>query len=513
MAFVTPTPILQTTFQQRSSFPIQHLNSRQSRYSQPIPTFSPPTTRSSCNVLNMITTTPSRAPDNPAVSSLELYDVIVIGGGPAGLSLSTGLGKRGINVLCADVSLNKSWPNNYGTWIDELEPLGLADCTSHVWEKTAAHVRADGRKSELNRAYARVDRIRLKERFIDHCNRSGKVSIVHAAARELDVNTSEDHTIVQLEMLDEQNLNMLQKVAGRVIVDATGHSLKFVQFPPGKTPGMQAAYGIECRVSEKGYPFDNNEMMLMDYRDDHMQASKEDRELSENRPTFIYVMPLDQGKGRHVFFEETSLVASPAMDFDMLKERMYKRLNYYGVEVDEVIEEEFCLIPMGGEMPNLRQRIVAFGGSAALVHPATGYMIARALKLADDAAEIISTELAQCGNADETAHRIWDRIWNESRRRQRDFFNFGGEYLQRVGMKTTREFFSAFFELPKEQWSGFLSFRLIKPLERLTFGLGMFLRTTNHVRFDIITQAILKGRFPLLMSVMPLYKVEEDDKK
>ncbi len=35
-------------------------------------------------------------------------------------------------------------------------------------------------------------------------------------------------------------------------------------------------------------------------------------------------------------------------------------------------EEEFCYIPMGGAMPTIPQRVVGFGGSAGLVHPATG---------------------------------------------------------------------------------------------------------------------------------------------
>lgn len=37
-----------------------------------------------------------------------------------------------------------------------------------------------------------------------------------------------------------------------------------------------------------------------------------------------------------------------------------------------VEEEEYCYIPMGGELPDLTQRIVGFGGAANMVHPATG---------------------------------------------------------------------------------------------------------------------------------------------
>ena len=37
-----------------------------------------------------------------------------------------------------------------------------------------------------------------------------------------------------------------------------------------------------------------------------------------------------------------------------------------------VEEEEYCYIPMGGELPDLTQRIIGFGGAANMVHPATG---------------------------------------------------------------------------------------------------------------------------------------------
>lgn len=455
----------------------------------------------------MVATSPSKQPQSPS-AAVKTYDVIVIGGGPAGISLAAALGQRGIKVLCADLALDKKWPNNYGTWVDELEPLGLADCTSHQWKRTSAFVNADGSKSQLDRAYCRVDRVLMKERLLSRCDESGNVEVVHAAAQNVDVSSDPNWSYVSLKNFSSSQ-EPQETVAGSIVVDATGHDLRFVKFQPGKSPGYQAAYGIECVVSEKGYPYSADEMLLMDFRDDHMQSSEEEREKSQKEPTFVYVMPLDEGQGRQVFFEETSLVASPAMDFASLKQRLNKRLAYYGIEVSKILDEEFCLIPMGGAMPELRQRVVAFGGAAALVHPATGYMIARALKLADDAAEIIAQEIIKGGNADEKAYRIWDRIWNVGRQRQRDFFNYGGEFLAKIDLDTTRGFFSAFFKLPTDQWSDFLSFKLVTPVQRLVFGLAVFARTNNNVRAKLVIDAILHGRLPLAMSVLPLYKSED----
>lgn len=465
--------------------------------------------RRPANVRMIATTNPSKNTASKS-ASVEQYDVVVIGGGPSGLSLAAGLGARGLSVLCADVTLDKPWPNNYGTWVDELEPLGLADCVSHQWQRTAAYVRPDGVKTKLSRAYARVDRQKLKKRLLERCAESKNVSVVQGAAKVVDVATNDTISYIGLDVTDADGDISSRRIAASIVVDATGHNLHFVKLASDKAPGYQAAYGIECEVSDAGHPYATNEMLLMDFRDDHMQSLEMDRVQSQHQPTFIYVMPLDGERGRRVFFEETSLVASPAMDFDLLKTRLYKRLEYYGVKVETVYDEEFCLIPMGGAMPDLRQRVVAFGGSAALVHPATGYMIARALTLADKAAKIIKEELEGGGDADDKAHRIWDRIWNIGRQRQRDFFNFGGEYLAKIDLDTTREFFSAFFELPQPQWGGFLSFKLLEPLERLTFGLGVFARTSNRVRLTLMLDAVKRGRLSLARSILPIYDVEKE---
>lgn len=59
----------------------------------------------------------------------------------------------------------------------------------------------------------------------------------------------------------------------------------------------------------------------------------------------------------------------------------------------EVEEVELCYIPMGGALPRKDQRVVAFGGSAGLVHPSTGYQICRALAAAGPTAAAIAKEV------------------------------------------------------------------------------------------------------------------------
>ena len=89
---------------------------------------------------------------------------------------------------------------------------------------------------------------------------------------------------------------------------------------------------------------------------------------------------------------------TPPVPFEDLKRRLYERLALWGTEVLEVEEEEFCLIPMGGAMPRVPQRVVGFGGSAGLVHPATGYMVSRTWELAAETADAIVSALRTNGD-------------------------------------------------------------------------------------------------------------------
>ena len=108
----------------------------------------------------------------------------------------------------------------------------------------------------------------------------------------------------------------------------------------------------------------------------------------------MYTMPLGplpDGKYR-VFFEETSLVGRDErrLSFEECKTRAMKRLAFHGIQIFGVEEEEYCYIPMGGELPAGNQRVIAFGAAANMVHPSTGYQACRMLASSTDIASVVS---------------------------------------------------------------------------------------------------------------------------
>ena len=58
------------------------------------------------------------------------------------------------------------------------------------------------------------------------------------------------------------------------------------------------------------------------------------------------------------------------------------------------MEEEYCLIPMGGVLPRRDQRVIGIGGTAGMVHPSTGYMVARMLGAVPQLADRVVDEVS-----------------------------------------------------------------------------------------------------------------------
>ena len=88
------------------------------------------------------------------------------------------------------------------------------------------------------------------------------------------------------------------------------------------------------------------------------------------------------------------------------------------LQVKKIHEEEWSFIPVGGPLPVAQQSVTAFGAAASLIHPATGYSIARSLREAPIFAEEVATLLKKKQAVGVTAEGVWEALWPPEKRRQ-----------------------------------------------------------------------------------------------
>lgn len=416
-------------------------------------------------------------------------DLVVVGSGPAGLAVAKQVSEAGVSVCCIDPSPQSVWPNNYGVWVDEFEAMDLLDCLDTTWASAVVYLDENIKKS-LKRPYGRVDRRRLKAKMMEGCINNG---VKFHQAKVSRVTHEEDCSLV----LCSDGLS----IKAAVVLDATGFSRCLVQYDKPYDPGYQIAYGIVAEVDS--HPFDQDKMVFMDWRDSHLHADSMLRKNNQKLPTFLYAMPFSSNR---IFLEETSLVARPGVPMEEIQRRMVKRLKHLDINVKSIEEDEKCVIPMGGPLPVLPQRVIGIGGTAGMVHPSTGYMVARTLAAAPIVASAIVQRLdwKEKTDLEDLSAGVWRDLWPMDRRQQREFFCFGMDVLLTLDLHGTTRFFNAFFDLEPYHWHGFLSSRLYLP-ELIVFGLSLFARSSNVARLEIMAN----GTLPLTRMIRNLATMKD----
>ena len=374
-------------------------------------------------------------------------DVLVVGAGPAALAIAAELAERQLAVaVLAATDPRDPWPNTYGIWGDEVDALGLGHLLEHRWSHTCSYFGpgssdpADPANSPTRhgRDYGLFDKTRLQQFWLERCEAAG-VQWLRGLAQELSLVGGRS----RLTCLDGA------VIEARLVVDATGHKAVFVQRPDRGPVAGQAAYGVVGRFSAP--PVEPGQFVLMDYRADHLTESER-----QEPPTFLYAM--DLGRGRF-FVEETSLALAPPVPYAVLQQRLERRLAHRGVAIEKVEHEEFCLFPMNLPLPDLEQPVLGFGGAAAMVHPASGYMVGSLLRRAPAVASAVAAALAADLEAPSVAlaRAGWQALWPLELRRKHALYQFGLEKLMRYPEPQLRAHFATFFSLPNEQWYGFLA--------------------------------------------------------
>ena len=401
-----------------------------------------------------------------------MVDVLVLGGGPAALCIASELNQQGVTVGgVAPESVDAPWPNTYGIWADELKAVGLEPLLEHRWSDTVSYFGAGGTTAQDQATahgidYGLFDRAALQRHWLERAK--GVVWHQDTADRvELNGATTSvccaSGTILQ----------------ARVVIDASGSRTSHIRRPDQGPVAGQAAYGVVGRFSQA--PIETGRFVLMDYRCDHLSEAQR-----REPPTFLYAMDLGDG----VFFvEETSLALAPGVPYDVLKQRLQQRLDQRGVEITEVIHEEFCLFPMNLPLPDRRQPVLAFGGAASMVHPASGYMVGSLLRRGPGLAQALAAALnnQNLGSA-ALAQRGWQALWPVELVLRHQLHQFGLGRLMGFNEALLRTHFATFFSLPQEEWFGFLTNTL--PLPRLmAVMLRLFALSSWELRRGLVVGA------------------------
>ena len=331
------------------------------------------------------------------LGSAGVYDVAIVGLGPAGRALASRCAAARMSVLAIDPDPDAPWKQTLCLWREQLptwlspEVVALSVAGPQLRSRT---------RHRIDLTYSLLDNERLREHLP----------------------LPADSVTVVRRRLDDRGVLALRDTARRVVDcrGAAGSGRAARRVP------AQTAYGIVVSASDGAVALDGAKALLMDWTDDH--GDRLDR-----RPSFFYALPLP---GDRLLLEETCLAGRPAMPTQELADRLESRLRARGVAravVDEPLAVEHVRIPL---LPGRRRPLTGvdrFGTAAGHGQPTSGYSVAASLQAVTSAVNSIATGRALLPPRDRQAtvlHRV------------------GLRALLGAGPSTTVELFESFGALP-----------------------------------------------------------------
>jgi lycopene beta-cyclase len=394
-------------------------------------------------------------------------DVLIAGAGPAGLALATELAGRGLAVTLVERNLGGVWDRSYGAWATAL-PVASPDHTIIGRFARPRVTFADGESMALGHEYVRFDTSRLQA-FLEARAQQAGVRFVHGRCGAV----AHDGALQTAEIRDPRGRS--ERRYARVVVDCTGRGL-MTSGEQSLPVAYQSAFGAWFEAS--GLPIASGEMTLMDLRNAPRAMAD-----AVKAPSFLYAMP----EGAGVFFaQETVLASRHPVPLRTLEERLRARLQSLGVSIQHQLRTERCVIPLGIPPPMHSSALLTFGAAGGMVQPASGYCLARSLRVAPAVAAALATGLQAPRVSARQLTRIGlDAVWPNDTRRAWALHRLGLETLLGGREDEPDAFWRAFFTLPGETVPRFLD----GGLDSRALAAAMwriFLRVPARLRLDLL---------------------------
>lgn len=371
----------------------------------------------------------------------EISDLLILGAGPAGLSLGQACAKQGLSVHILSPQPEQLWPQSYGAFAEDVDAVALQSAvqSTHakplVWTSTTTPHR-------LDTPYLRFSTERLQKLLHEGVKQAGaRISDERAVSLEHESELSHVHC------------ESGRKYTGRLLIDASGSCSLWSRRTRSAPLGYQTAYGEWLEVSEN--PLALDEMYLMDFRPVAPSSKQSASGAFDALPTFLYAIP---ESGTRLFLQETALATEHIVPFSLLKSRLAARREALGLRAARTLSVEKCVLPLGLGFPTTPLPLLPYGAAAGMVHPSTGYQLAHALRKAP----LLAQSLAQSKHLPRAQRLEAARaeLWPTPDKRAYQIYHAGLQVLLRLDPQETHRFFSSFFSLPRPLWLGFMTGRL-----------------------------------------------------
>lgn len=415
---------------------------------------------------------------------LTTADVAVAGGGPAGWAVARACADRGLRVVLADPRPDRAWRQTYGSWAHELPP----ELPSEVFAASGTGTAIARRAHRLDDRYVVLDTGALQDHLRDpvvttHAGRAVGLERAGTSAASGGVVLADGRVII-----------------ADVIVDATGSAQALSSQGPS-TPGPstsgpstsgpstiarrdrpaeQTAYGVVVDDAVAARVTDGR-LLFMDWRARHGHAGW---------ATFLYAVPVGDGR---TLLEETSLVRRPGLPIAELRSRLCARLRAAGVPRHEIPVDasrtETVRFPVDTPVHRAPPHVLAVGAAAPVMHPASGFSVATALRQAPRVAEA----LAAPGGPESRAAAARRVVRSPSAATVHAMRRRGLDVLLRLPPADVPDFFEAFFTLSAQHRRAYLDARE-DVTASLTAMLALFARLPPRLRGHLMVGSIVGPR-------------------